>query len=65
MDKPDIGKSPIDPDDWVKHFSSLFKPHNIYDTDKDIHMKIENMEKEECFNELSFQITQDEVKNPR
>lgn len=55
--------SAISSEDWVTHFRNLFKPHLLTQssTEKDILQELDKLEKEKCFNELSFRITIDEV----
>ena len=55
----------ISPDDWTTHFRSLFSQHplNNSEQEKEILKELEQRENEKIFNELSFKITNDEIKN--
>jgi hypothetical protein len=56
--------SPISPDEWHTHFETLFKQHppNNSVHEAQILRELEQRENEKVFNELSFQITSDEIK---
>ena len=56
-------ENPIAPDEWVKHFQELFKPHTPVNTkeEKELLQELEHLENIKVFNELSFRITSDEI----
>ena len=56
---------PIESEEWVKHFSNLYKPHASSSSaqEADVLSELEMLERDKVFNELSYKITVDEISN--
>ena len=64
VDKVDDGvENPVPVEDWVEHFRDLYKPHELTDSDRDVINELEGREKVKVFNELSFRISQEEIRD--
>ena len=63
--KDDENISPITAEEWISHFRKLFEPHSLtgHKSETDILNELKALENQPTFNDLSFQITTEEVKS--
>jgi hypothetical protein len=63
--KNDETVSPITAEEWTSYFGKLFEPHSLtgHKSETDILNDLQALENQPTFNDLSFQITTEEVKS--